>query len=138
MKKLVDDAQLSARIAVESAGTGAYHVGEPADRRSAAEALRRGIELCGRARQFAAEDFERFDYVVAMDRRNLGFLKRLAHTPDHLSKLSLLRAHDPDSLAQQAEDVPDPYFEDNFDHVFDICQAGCVGLLAAIVRRHAL
>ena len=138
MKKLVRDAQLSERVVVESAGTGNYHVGEPADRRSAAEARRRGIELDGRARQFTLEDWSRYDYIVAMDRRNFGFLKRLAPDPAYLERLSLLRAHDPASVEGQLEDVPDPYYEDNFDEVFDICEAGCAGLLAAIVEKHGL
>lgn len=138
MKKLVHDAQLSERIIVESAGTGSYHVGEPADRRSAAEARRRGIELDSIARQFTLEDFERYDYIVAMDRRNHGFLKRLSRDSAVLERLSLLRQHDAESVQAQQEDVPDPYYEDNFDEVFDICQAGCSGLLTAIVKKHGL
>jgi protein-tyrosine phosphatase len=138
MKKLVAEAGLSDRIAVESAGTGGYHVGEPADRRSAAAARLRGVELDGCARQFALEDFGRFDYIVAMDRRNHGFLKRLARNPSDAAKLSLLRSYDPESVSAQQEDVPDPYFEDNFDAVFDICQAGCAGLLAKMRREHSL
>lgn len=138
MKKLVAGAGLSDRIQVASAGTGGYHVGEPADRRSAAAARKRGVDLDGSARQFTAEDFDRFEYIVAMDNRNLGFLKRTARNPGEVAKLSLLRGFDPASVAQQQEDVPDPYFEDNFDGVFDICQAGCTGLLAKIVKEHRL
>jgi protein-tyrosine phosphatase len=138
MKKLVAEAELADRIHVESAGTGSYHVGETADRRSAAAARKRGVELDGRARQFGNDDFSRFDYIVAMDRRNYGFLKRITRNPEELQKLSILRSFDPASVAEQQEDVPDPYFEDNFDAVFDICQAGCVGLLATIVKQHKL
>jgi protein-tyrosine phosphatase len=138
MKKLVAEAGLSDRIAIESAGTGGYHVGEPSDRRSAAAARKRGVELDGCARQFAIDDFSRFDYIVAMDRRNYGFLKRLSRSGSDIARLSMLRAFDPASVAAQQEDVPDPYFEDNFDAVFDICQAGCTGLLAAIVKQHQL
>ena len=138
MKKLVAEASLAERIAVESAGTGAYHVGEPADRRSAAAARQRGVELDGCARQWQREDFDRFDYVVAMDRRNYGFLKRMTRSPDELAKVSLLRAFDPDAVRDGQEDVPDPYFENNFDAVFDICHAGCTGLLAKIVQQHGL
>jgi protein-tyrosine phosphatase len=138
MKRLVAEAGLSDRIQVESAGTGSYHVGEPADRRSAAAARKRGVELDGSAKQFSLDDFARFNYIVAMDKRNYGFLKRLARGSTELTKLSLLRSFDPASVAQQQEDVPDPYFEDNFDAVFDICQAGCTGLLAAIVQQYQL
>lgn len=138
MKMLVAQAGLSDRIAVESAGTGDYHVGEPADRRSAAAARTRGVELDGCARQFVLGDFERFDYIVPMDRRNYGFLKRMARSPAQVAKLALLRSFDPESVKQNLEDVPDPYFEDNFDEVFDICKAGCEGLLHTIVRQHGL
>src|SRR5882672_8273382 len=71
MAKLIADAGLSSRIAIDSAGTGAYHAGERADARSRAEAISRGVELTSIARQFEQRDFDRFDYVVAMDRRNL-------------------------------------------------------------------
>jgi protein-tyrosine phosphatase len=135
MKHLVERAGLADRFFIDSAGTGAYHVGEAADRRSAAAAKRQGIELTSRARLFGAADFEAFDYVVAMDRKNLAHLQRLAHGPSDLAKLSLLRGHDP--LADQ-RDVPDPYFEDNFDEVFSICRAGCEGLLAKIRAERAL
>ena len=138
MKMLVAKAGLSDRIAVESAGTGDYHVGEPADRRSAAAARARGVELTSCAKQFVSADFERLDYVVAMDRRNFNFLKRIARRPEHLAKLSLVRAYDPVSVDQQQEDVPDPYFEDNFDEVFDIVLAGCEGLLKIVVEQHKL
>jgi len=91
MKRLVAQAGLEAKIQIESAGTGSYHVGEPADRRSAATARARGVMLDGRAKQFAIEDFDRFDYVVAMDSRNLGFLKRLARDASDAAKITLLR-----------------------------------------------
>jgi protein-tyrosine phosphatase len=134
MKALLESAGLAARFFVDSAGTGAYHVGEPADRRSAAAARRRGVELTSLARLFSPADFDAFDYIVAMDSKNLAHLKRLARNPQDLAKLSLLRSFD---AAAGASDVPDPYFEDNFDEVFTICQKGCEGLLAHIVERAA-
>src|SRR5688500_7765408 len=75
---LVAEAGLSGRIEIDPAGTGAWHVGEPADLRSAAEARRRGVELTSRARQFHPGDFYLFDLIVAMDRRNLADLRDLA------------------------------------------------------------
>jgi len=65
------------RIDVDSAGTHAYHIGEPPDPRSQAAARRRGIDMSGlRARQVHASDFEEFDLILAMDRENLAELKR--------------------------------------------------------------
>ena len=138
MLHLVEEAGLTARIAIDSAGTGGYHVGERADPRSRAEALRRGIELPSRARKFVAADFERFDYVVAMDRQNHTDMEELTAVPSHLAKLHLLRAFDAASAHEL--DVPDPYYGgvNGFARVFDICRAGCEGLLAIIRERHRL
>lgn len=135
MKHLIKEAKLEHRFEIDSAGTGAYHVGEPADARSAAAARRQGIELTSEARQFVADDFDRFEYIVAMDRKNHAHLQRLARRAADRDKIHLLRTFD--SLAT-IHDVPDPYFEDNFDEVFEICRAGCAGLLEHIVRAHNL
>ena len=137
MQFLITEAGLQRRIKVDSAGTGAYHVGERADPRSRAEALRRGVELKSRARQFVVEDFDKFDYVVAMDRSNFGDLEELALGPAHMKKLYLLRSFDPDHTHDL--DVPDPYFGgEGFAKVFAICDAGCRGLLAHMRKEHAL
>ena len=77
MAKLVADAGLAERIAVDSAGTGNWHAGELPDPRSRAAAAKRGLTLTHLARQFTRADFERFDLVVAMDRDNLATLRRL-------------------------------------------------------------
>src|ERR1044071_6584277 len=138
MTKLIADAGLSSKIAIDSAGTGAYHAGERADARRRAEALSRGVELTSIARQFVASDFDRFDYVVAMDRRILRDLTALARSTDDKKKLHLLREFDPES--HDDLDVPDPYYdgEHGFALVYDICVAGCQGLLAQIRREYRL
>lgn len=136
MKKLALDAGISQRLSIDSAGTGAYHVGEPADGRSRAEAKRRGVELTSVARHFEAKDFDAFDYVLAMDRRNLRDLRQLAGSPEQLEKLHLLRSFDPSTGSEL--DVPDPYHGDGdgFARVFDICQRACIGLLAHLRGAH--
>jgi protein-tyrosine phosphatase len=131
MKHLVEQKGYGERFFIDSAGTGAYHVGEAADARSAEAALREGIKLTSLARQFVPQDFADFDYIVAMDRKNLAHLQQLARNQADRAKLSLLRAFDP---AASGQDVPDPYFENNFDEVFQICRAGCAGLLEHIER----
>jgi protein-tyrosine phosphatase len=137
MLHLVREAGLSARFAIDSAGTGAYHAGERADPRSRAEAQSRGVDLPSIARQFTARDFDEFDYVIAMDRKNRLDLSRLANGDAQLRKLHLLRSFDPraDDL-----DVPDPYYggDDGFARVFEICEAGCRGLLAHLRVEHRL
>ena len=130
MQKLVDDAGLTAKIHIDSAGTAAYHVGEPADERSAAAARRRGVALTSRARKFERADFARFDHVIALDRSNLSDLMSIAPDAAAREKIQLLRSFDPDSPANAP--VPDPYYggASGFDDVFDICEAACRGLLA--------
>jgi protein-tyrosine phosphatase len=137
MRKLVADAGLSDRIEVDSAGTGDYHVGQRPDARSLAAARARGIDLPGRARQFQAEDFARFQYVLAADRRNLDDLVALSGGGG-AARVALLRSFDP-SAEPQAE-VPDPYHGGSrgFDTVLDLCEAACRGLLEHIVREHSL
>ena len=129
---LVQGRGIAADFELDSAGTSAYHIGEAPDRRSTAAARRRGIHLGGAARQFVAADFDRFDYVVAMDSSNLTDMRRLAPSPEHEAKLSLIRDWDANSRGQ---DVPDPYYggPSGFDDVLDICLRACEGLLQHIV-----
>jgi protein-tyrosine phosphatase len=139
MRHLIQQAGLQDRVSIDSAGTGDWHVGEGRDRRSSEVGRRRGIPLTGTARQFRPPDFERFDYVLAMDRQNLAALKRLAPDEAARAKIHLLRSFDPASDASDLE-VPDPYFggPSGFDQVFDICLAACQGLLDHLRREHAL
>ncbi len=139
MRRLAEEAGWDHQLEIDSAGTAAFHVGDPPDRRSIAEAGRRGVDLRPlRARQFHRGDFEWFDLVVAMDERNHGDLVHLA--PDHAAaaKVVMLRAFDPavDPAARPADlDVPDPYSggPDGFAHVFDLIDAACRGLLDHLV-----
>ena len=82
MRRLVVEARLESVIEVDSAGTGAWHVGEPPDKRARAAGTRRGLDVRGRARKVVVEDFVRFDYVIAMDRSNRSDLLELAPTGD--------------------------------------------------------
>ena len=138
MKQLVRDAGLADAFHIDSAGTGAYHEGERADPRSRAEALRRGVELTSIARRFLPEDFDAFDYVLAMDRANRRDLTRIARGEAHTRKLQMLRSFEPG--AGKDLDVPDPYQGGpaGFAHVFDICMAACSGLLEHLRRAHGL
>ncbi len=133
MRRLVTEVGLGQRIAIESAGTGDWHVGEPRDRRSRAVGDARGTPLVGAARQFTAADFARFDHVLAMDRSNRDELLRLAPHPRERVKVALLRAYDP-SAPPDAE-VPDPFYGGprGFDEVFDICERACRGLLERLL-----
>src|SRR5262245_33443417 len=106
MERLVADAGLASAIAIDSAGTAAYHIGELPHEPSRVAARRRGIELTHRARQFTRADLDRFDLVVAMDLENLERLRQLAgHRTE--PPIVLLRSFDP--TAERNAEVPDPW-----------------------------
>jgi protein-tyrosine phosphatase len=132
MRAIVREAGLEDRIEIDSAGTGGWHAGEPPDARASEAAHRRGVSLAGAARQVVAEDFERFDLIVAMDRENLRGLLAVAPDHDAAEKVRLLREFDPESTGDL--DVPDPYYggERGFETVLDQVQAACRGLLGEL------
>src|SRR5574343_312187 len=122
------------RFVIDSAGTTAYHVGEPPDERSQAHALRRGHDLSAqRARQVEPEDFRRFDWILAMDRGHLQALRRQAPVLVH-DRIRLLLDFAP---ALAGRDVPDPYYggDPGYETVLDLIEAGCRGFLASLSRR---
>lgn len=131
-RNLLCEQGLEHRVWVDSAGTHAYHIGEPPDRRAQQAARARGIDLSDiRARAAVAEDFERFDYVLAMDRDNLGHLRTLC-PPGSETKLRLLMEFAPQ--ASHAE-VPDPYYGGGrgFEQVLDMVESAAQGLLRQVV-----
>jgi protein-tyrosine phosphatase len=138
MRHLLQGAGLADKVEVDSAGTAGYHAGEPPDARARAAARRLGIEVGGRARQFERADFERFDYVLAMDSSNFDDLAELAREPELQKRLHLLRGFDPTSLPGAS--VPDPYYggDEDFDDVVRICLAACTPLLDRLRREHHL
>jgi protein-tyrosine phosphatase len=136
MRALVSDAGMEDRIQVESAGTGAWHVGSPPDRRAREAARAHGVELRGQARQVRAEDFEDFDLLLAMDGENAQVLRRQAPGDQERAKVRLLREFDPASAGAADLDVPDPYYgaTGGFEEVFELVQSACRGLLEQITR----
>jgi protein-tyrosine phosphatase len=138
MKHVLLEAGLDSRVEVDSAGTGAWHVGSSADPRSQAAARRRGIDLDSIARQVTHEDLDSFDLILAADTANQRDLLALAgEDPERRAKIRLLREFDQASVETGDLDVPDPYYggADGFDDVLDLVDAACRGLLAEI-RAH--
>ncbi len=132
MRHLVARAGLSAAYTLDSAGTGAWHVGEPPDPRTVRAARQRGYDLSRlRARQFTRKDFGDFDLVLAMDRSNLATIERLANgLPEReVPPIKLFRSFDPS--APPGAEVPDPYSggPKGFEEVLEICERACAGLL---------
>lgn len=138
MRHLLQQAGLAELVEVDSAGTAGYHGGEPPDPRARAAGQRAGVEVGGRARQFKRGDFQRFDYVLAMDRSNLDDLVELAPDAEARAKVHLLRSFDANS--PNGASVPDPYYggDDDFDDVVQICLAACAPLLQRLRREHGL
>jgi len=129
MRRLVADADLGNRIAVDSAGTGGWHVGEAPDSRTAATARRAGYDLDHRAWQFTTRDFARFDLILAVDGDIQHALEAMAPDAAARAKVRLLRSFD--RSAPPGAGVPDPYYggQRGFDDVLAICERACRGLL---------
>lgn len=131
------DEGLEGRVRIDSAGTHAYHVGEPPDPRAQAAALRREVDLSDqRARQVEPRDFERFDYILAMDRDNLAMLQAVSGR-EHHQKIRLFLEFAPGAGRR---DVPDPYYggDGGFEKVLNLVEAAAGGLVQDIRERHGL
>jgi protein-tyrosine phosphatase len=134
-RKLIEEEGLTKLVGVDSAGTHAYHVGNDPDRRAQATALSRGLDLSDlRARQARSEDFDAFDYIIAMDEENYlslqgicpaGMEERLYMFLDFAADLS-------------DREVPDPYYggAQGFERVFDMVETASLGLLQDIRQRY--
>jgi len=127
-RHLAAEAGVADRFVVDSAGTGAWHAGEPPDARSIEVAAAHGVTLQGRARQIEAEDLRAFDLVLAMDRDNLGVLEELSAAAGGTARLHLLREYDPTA---EGDEVPDPYYggPHGFEKVYRMIHAACQGLV---------
>ncbi|MCA3221148.1 MAG: low molecular weight protein-tyrosine-phosphatase [Betaproteobacteria bacterium] len=133
-RKMVADAGISDIVQVESAGTHAYHVGEPPDARAEQAAKKRGYEIGDlRARQVTADDFRAADLILAMDWENLSMLQQQCPKA-YKHKLQLLMRF---AGEHDAATVPDPYYggPEGFNTVLDYVEDACQGLLDVVRRR---
>ncbi len=132
-QKMVDEAGLGEVIEADSAGTGSWHVGEPAYAGTRRVLADNGIAYTGYARVVRQEEVRDADtYVVAMDGDNIRELRRrFGHHAHHYLLLDFARRTD-------ERFVPDPYYEGNFEYVYELVVDGCEGLLAAIVEENKL
>ncbi|WP_372933667.1 low molecular weight protein-tyrosine-phosphatase [Mariniphaga sediminis] len=126
---MVNKKGLSDQYEIDSAGTGGWHVGEPADRRMQKHAIKRGYDLTSISRKFNPEmDFDRFDLIIGMDDENALSLKNMARSEDDLRKIKKMTDF---SKEWSYTEVPDPYYggEDGFELVLDLLEDACKGLL---------
>ncbi|PPD20622.1 MAG: phosphotyrosine protein phosphatase [Methylobacter sp.] len=131
--KLLKDTEAEHLFALDSAGTHAYHIGEPPDSRAQKAAAERGIELSHlKARKVSAEDFENFDYLLVMDDENYASL--LAACPEpHKPKIQYFLSYAPHLNTRE---VPDPYYggKYGFERVLDLVEAASAGFFKAVVE----
>jgi len=130
---------LEDQFVVDSAGTGSWHVGKPADRRMLAAADRRGIALPSRARQIDPADLGRFDRILTMDNDNLAAVEALVRKgqPATGGERALIEPITRHSRQFSLQEVPDPYFggEEGFEQVLDLLEDACGGLLDQLKPR---
>lgn len=127
----VNQAGLNAHVHIDSCGTGAWHVGNAPDERSVEAARKKGYDLSQlRARKLSVDDYARFDYILAMDARNLADVMKLA-PKDYTGKMTLFLDYD---KGEELTEVPDPYYggSQGFERVIQLVEAASDGLLEDI------
>lgn len=135
-RHLVQQENLAVHFEIESGGTGTWHIGEPSHPGTRRELQAHGIDLGNkRARQVTPRDIETADYVIAMTESNLRNLQRFDYD-SHLDGKAYLLLDFADDVSLR--EVPDPYYEDNFDLVYELVEAGCRGLLDHIRKEKGL
>ena len=130
---LLEKKGLTDGFIVDSAGTGSWHIGKRADSRMRIAAERRGVNILSRARQITSEDFEKFNYILAMDDsnfRNIQDFKNRTSSTD----FSLIQKIQNFRSVFNEKEVPDPYFggDEGFDYVLDILEDSVSGFLDSI------
>ena len=127
---------LGSRVAVDSAGLGDWHIGDPPDRRAIDRAKRRGYDLTDlRARQFVVRDYHDFDLILGMDRGHMSAMER--NRPANAeARLHLFLDFAPETV--RAREVPDPYYGGlaDYDRALDLIEPGVDGLIAALKRTY--
>jgi protein-tyrosine phosphatase len=120
------------KVICDSAGTASYHIGSKADIRTRNNARNHGIDITHKARSMDESDFNNFDFIIAMDEKNLSFLKKM-QAPNSRAQLFLMRQFEQPN--PMMADVPDPYYgnELDFEEVFQIVSRCCNGLYQQLV-----
>lgn len=133
---MVNKAGLDDQIMVDSAGTSDWEVGKRAHHGTLEILRRNNIAYNGRARRITADDLDEFDYILAMDASNLAYLKR--HTRDSSTKVALFLSYASQAGTVAADEVPDPYYDGNFDYTYELVVKGCQAFLDYLRQKHQL
>jgi protein-tyrosine phosphatase len=122
-------------VEADSCGTSNYHIGSQPDPRTIANATRNGVSIDHCGRQLCTDDFEQFDFILAMDRSNYTNIMRLPGSDAFAYKVQLMREFDP---AEKGGEVPDPYYggEKGFQEVFDILDRTMESFISYLEKQH--
>lgn len=140
-RKLVKEKRLQDKITCDSAGTSNYHIGDPPDARTLRNARNNGIQIDHQARQFIQNDFERYDYIIAMDKMNLSNIEQLnPGLSDTGKRIFLMRQFENERSFADPENVPDPYFggDSGFQDVYEILWRTNRNFLEYLIKTHNL
>lgn len=133
MRDIVTKENLSDQVVVDSAATGAYHIGKPPHRGTQSKLQEYGISTTGmKARQLKQEDFNQFDYIIGMDESNIRNIHAILGKKDDSKIFRFL------DLTDHQKDVPDPYYTGDFQETYDLALEGCQALLQKIKQEHKL
>ena len=134
MQNIIEEQEFEADFEIQSSGTHAYHIGEPADPRAQATAKARGIDMSAlRAQKIAITDYDYFDWILAMDDENLKLIEYYA--PENYSANCCLLMN----FSKKTNTiVPDPYYggPQGFEEVFDMVDDACRGLLTHLLNQN--
>ncbi len=130
-RKLVEERNLSGKYNIDSAGTSGWHSGELPDRRMRSHGAKRGYVFDSLSRKFSVNDFDEFDYILAMDDNNFYDIMELAPSAESQQKVHRMADY---LRHMNADHIPDPYYSgaEGFELVLDLLEDACGGLLEDI------
>lgn len=135
MRQIVKNRGLEGNIIVDSAGISSYHSGDAPDNRSVICAAKHGIDITDlRSRPIRREDFMKYDLILAMDKRNYEDLEYIRPQNDeryNYAKVELILRYAP----EYGQEVPDPYYHDGFDRVYEMIESACQNILNMIISK---
>lgn len=133
MRDMVEKHGLTAKIKVDSAGTGSWHIGERPHSGTLKKLKEMNISTSGmKARQLTNSDLDAFDYIVCMDESNVQNTRKMLHAPDEEKIFRFL------DVTPHKKDVPDPWYTGDFEETYSLCVEGCEVLLNKIQKEYGL
>ncbi|MBM7572416.1 low molecular weight protein-tyrosine-phosphatase [Aquibacillus albus] len=128
-RNMVREEGLEDHFEIDSAGVGHWHIGKAPHHGTRSILDKLSISYEGmKARQVEKKDWDYFDYIIGMDEKNINDLKEIQNDHENV-KVARLMDFVPDAVEQN---VPDPYFTNNFDYTYELVYQGCKQLLKTI------